>query len=56
MLRFAVKYQIAINSITADKTLKLRKYELDNNDWRIMNDLVSVLEVRVITKHILISD
>jgi hypothetical protein len=56
MLRFAVKYWIAIDSIIADKTLKLRKYELDNDDWRIVNDLVSVLEVHVTTKYILISD
>jgi len=56
MLQFAVKYRIAINSITADKTLKLCKYELDNDDWRIVNDLVSILEVHVMTKYILISD
>ena len=56
MLQFTVKYQIAINSITADKTLKLRKYELDNDNWRIMNNLVSILEVCVTTKYILISD
>jgi hypothetical protein len=47
---------MCIDSITADKTLKLRKYKLDNDDWRIVNDLVSVLEVRVTTKYILISD
>ena len=41
MMRFAVAYRLAIDKITADKVLKLRKYELDNND----EALVGVLEV-----------
>jgi len=45
MMRFAVAYRLAINKITADKVLKLRKYELDNDDWVIIEDLVSILEV-----------
>ena len=45
MLQFAIIYRIAIDSITADKSLKLRKFELDNDNWKIMNDLASVLEV-----------
>jgi hypothetical protein len=45
MMRFAVAYRLAIDKITADKTLKLRKYELDNDDWVIIEDLVNVLEV-----------
>jgi len=45
MMRFAVAYRLAINKITADKALKLRKYELDNDDWVIIEDLVSILEV-----------
>jgi hypothetical protein len=45
MLRFAVKYRDAIDSITGDKSLKMRKYELDSDDWSIVEDLVSVLEV-----------
>ena len=38
-------YRPAIDKITADNVLKLRKYELDNDDWVIIEDLVSVLEV-----------
>ncbi|KAG1820756.1 hypothetical protein EV424DRAFT_1322653, partial [Suillus variegatus] len=34
----------AIDRITADKSLKLCKYELDNKDWGIIKDLVAVLE------------
>ena len=46
MMKFALTYREAIDLITADKTLKLRWYELDNDDWVIVEDLVSILEVR----------
>ena len=45
MLRFAIKYRDAIDGVTADKLLKMRKFELDNDDWTIVEDLVSMLEV-----------
>jgi hypothetical protein len=45
MLRFAVEYREAIDGVTADKSLKLRRFELDNDEWKIIGDLVSVLEV-----------
>jgi hypothetical protein len=45
MLKFALTYRTAINNITADKALKLRKYELDNDEWAIIRDLVSVPNV-----------
>ena len=45
MMRFVLTYRAAIDKITADKALKLRRYELDNDDWVIIEDLVSVLEV-----------
>jgi hypothetical protein len=38
-------YWVAVNKITAKKAFKLRKYELDNDDWVVIEDLVSVLEV-----------
>jgi hypothetical protein len=44
MLHFVLTYRKAVNQVTADKDLKLRKYELNNNDWVIVGDLVSVLE------------
>lgn len=46
MMRFVLAYRKAIDQITADKALKLRRYELDNDNWVIVEDLVSVLEVR----------
>ena len=45
MMQFVLTYRKAIDKITADKTLKMRKYELDNDDWLIVEDLVAVLEV-----------
>jgi hypothetical protein len=45
MLRFALEYRKPIDSVTADKTLKLRKFELDEDEWGVMGDLVDVLEV-----------
>ena len=46
MMKFALAYREAIDLITADKTLKLQWYELDNDNWVIIEDLVSVLKVR----------
>jgi len=46
MMKFVLAYREAIDMITADKGLKLRRYELDNDDWVIIKDLVSILEVR----------
>jgi hypothetical protein len=47
MLRFALAYRQPIDIITADKTSKLRKFELDDEDWDIVGDLVAILEVRI---------
>ena len=44
MLNFVLAYRVVIDKITADKGLKLRRYELDNDNW-VIEDLVSVLEV-----------
>jgi hypothetical protein len=46
MLKFVLAYRVVIDKITADKHLKLRSYELDNDNWAVIKDLVSVLEVR----------
>jgi hypothetical protein len=44
MMRFALNYRAAIDAITADKTLKLRKYELFAEDWNIIQDLADILK------------
>ena len=38
MLTFSLQYRESIDAITADKTMKLRKYELDDGDWAIVED------------------
>ncbi|KAI0281070.1 hypothetical protein BC826DRAFT_919950 [Russula brevipes] len=45
MLSFAVKYRSVIDVMTADKSLKLRGYELETEEWAIAEDLVAVLLV-----------
>ena len=45
MMCFILTYWKAVDQITADKVLKLRRYEIDNDDWVIIKDLVHVLEV-----------
>jgi hypothetical protein len=45
MLNVAIEYRKAINDITANKSLKLRQYELDNEGWEIIGDLLRVLKV-----------
>jgi hypothetical protein len=45
MLDFAVEHITAINTITADRDLKLRKYELSESDWDIARQLRDVLKV-----------
>ena len=44
MMHFALNYRDAIDSITADKTLNLRKYELFAEDWDIIQDLANILQ------------
>ena len=45
MLEVALEYRAAVDDITANKALKLRKYELDDDDWAIVRDLLRVLRV-----------
>ena len=48
MLSFAIKYRAAIDAMTADKSVKLRKFELDDEEWTIAEDLVAVLLVSIV--------
>ena len=45
MLRVASEYHAAIDDITADKSVKLQKYKLDEEDWDVVKDLLRVLKV-----------
>jgi len=46
MLEFAVKHWEAIDSITGNQKMKLRQYELTEDDWTIATKLRDVLKVR----------
>jgi hypothetical protein len=45
MMAFAIMYRKSIDDVTANKKLKLCQFELDNDDWKIIEDLVVVLQV-----------
>jgi len=45
MVKVALKYCSAIDDIMANKSLKLQKFELNNDDWKIIGDLLQVLKV-----------
>jgi hypothetical protein len=45
MLLFALKYRRALNVITGDREMKLRQYEMDDEEWGIARELCDVLEV-----------
>jgi len=44
MLQFALKYRDAMDTITGDRDMKLRRYEMDNNEWAIAQQLCDVLK------------
>jgi hypothetical protein len=45
MLNFALKYQSAIDKITADRNADLHSLELNNNDWDTAKQLHDVMKV-----------
>jgi hypothetical protein len=47
MVKMALKYCAAVDDITANKGLKLHKYELDDDDWDIVLDLLHLLKVNI---------
>jgi hypothetical protein len=49
MLSFATRYRAVINAMTADKSLKLWKFELETEEWAIAEDLTAVLLVSMHT-------
>ena len=46
MLDFAVEYREALDSMTGNQRMKLRQYELTEEDWEITTQLRDVLKVR----------
>lgn len=47
MLVFSLQHRVAIDGFTADRNNDLRQYELDEQEWNLVEQLVEVLEVRV---------
>ena len=47
MLDFALNYRLAIDSITSTRELNLRKYELQDDEWAVAENLRDTLKVRV---------
>ena len=45
MLDFAVEYQGSLDSMTGNQWMKLRQYELTEEDWDITTQLRNVLKV-----------
>jgi len=45
MLNVAMEYCKVVDDITANKSVKLRQYELDDEGWDIIADLLRVLKV-----------
>lgn len=45
MLRFAVDYRVAIDTITAERTMKLCDFELGKEEWKVAKELCEVLKV-----------
>ena len=45
MLKFALDYRPALDAITGERDMKLRKYELNNTEWVIAKQLRDILEV-----------
>ena len=45
MLVFALEYREALESITWNQKMKLRQYELSEQDWHIAGKLCDVLKV-----------
>jgi len=39
MLDFAISYHEAIDALTANRLLKLRRFELDNEEWEVAERL-----------------
>jgi hypothetical protein len=45
MIEFAIEYRAALDMITADCDMKLRQFELSNEDWDMATELGKALQV-----------
>jgi len=49
MIRLAIAYRVVLDGLTADRTLALRTFELDDEEWTILRELARVLKVNSLT-------
>lgn len=47
MLDFAIQYRAALDTITGDRDMKLRRFELTEEEWKSATQLRNALKVRV---------
>ena len=47
-------YQVAYNTLTDNRDVKLRKYTLEDSEWQLDDQLASVLKVRSHTSNFII--
>ena len=47
MLEFAIEFREALDTITGEKEMRLRKYKMDNEEWEIAQQLRDVLKVSI---------
>ena len=47
MVQFAVAYREPLNDLTGCRAMKLRDYELTEEEWRIAEQLSGVLDVSI---------
>lgn len=45
MLKFALEFRTALDTIAGERDMKLRKYELNDAEWVIARQLGDLLEV-----------
>ena len=45
MILFATEYHTALDIMTADREMNLRKYELSKKEWGMATELCEVLQV-----------
>ena len=45
MVEFAIEYRDALDTMTADRGMNLRKFELSKKEWNMATELSDVLRV-----------
>ena len=49
MLEYALKHRKAVNALTQQRDLKLRKLELADDEWAVLKELHNVLQVHTLS-------